>query len=622
MKGRELKDYRRESRLFIRRALAAALLVLLALSAILARLFYLQVMRHDHFTTLAHDNRVKLLPLPPTRGLIYDRSGRLLAYNRPSFNLEIVPEKAGNLKQTIERLSRVIPILDSDRERFERLRRQRRRFDSIPVKLGISSREAALFAVNQHKFPGVSIRARLTRTYPLGAPLAHVVGYVGRISRKDLQRIDPSNYAGTTHVGKTGIERAYESVLHGHVGYQQVEVNAQGKTVRVLKEIPPQPGRTLILNLDSSLQQVALDAFGDHNGAAVAIDPRNGAVLALVSKPGFDPNLFVDGISSRDYRSLRNDPNKPLFNRALKGVYPPGSTVKPFMGLAGLELGVITTSTKLNCRGYFQLPGREHKYRDWKKVGHGITDLDKAITQSCDVFFYRLAHQTGIDRLQSFLANFRFGEHTGIDLVGERRGIRPSREWKRKRYHQIWFPGETVIIGIGQGSFQATPLQLAAATAALANGGHYYEPRLVRELVDEASGKHTPVPTVEHPIPVGDPANWKAIQQAMLHVVEGAHGTARRIRTPRYRIAGKTGTAQVFSVAQDAEYKENEVSKQMRDHALFIAYAPVEAPRIAVAVVVEHGGHGGSAAAPIARKIMDAWLIHQGHLPRLSGEKQ
>jgi len=607
--GFEFKDYRREGRLFTRRALVAALGVVLSLGGIVTRLIYLQVIRHDHFTTLAQDNRVKLVPLPPTRGLIYDREGRLLALNRPAFNLELIPEKVGDVEGTLERLGRLIELRPTDLERFQRLRKQHRRFESIPVKLDVSDEEAAIFAVNQYQFPGVAIRARLRRTYPLGAALSHVVGYVGRISAADLKRIDPSNYAGTTYIGKTGVERSYEKVLHGQVGFQQVEVNALGKTVRVLSETPPRPGESLRLNLDSRLQRVALEAFGDYNGAAVALDPRNGAVLALVSKPGYDPNPFVDGISTKAYEKLRSDPDKPLFNRALKGAYPPGSTIKPFMGLAGLELGVITTRTKRYCPGFFQLPGRDHKYRDWKKGGHGMTDLDKAITQSCDVFFYQLAHETGIDRLQSYLQQFRFGERTGIDLLGEQRGIRPSREWKRKRYKQVWFPGETVIIGIGQGSFQATPLQLAAATAALANGGHYFEPRVVAERIDEGSGRRTAVPPREHPIPIGDEAHWRAIRQAMIHVVESPHGTARRIRSRRYRIAGKTGTAQVFSVAQDAEYKEEEVARRMRDHALFIAFAPVEEPRIAVAVIVENGGHGGSTAAPIARKIMDAWLL-------------
>ena len=620
----EFKDYRQEGRLFSSRAIIAGLVVVLALLGTLGRMFYLQVDQHEHFTTLAQDNRVKLIPLPPTRGLIYDRNNRLLALNRPAFNLEIIPEKAGDIQAVLERLGRLIELKPTDIERFEKAIRQHRRFESIPIKLDISNQEAALFAVNQHQFPGVSIRARLTRTYPLGNALSHVVGYVGRISLEDLKRIDTSNYAGTTYIGKTGVERSYEETLHGLVGFQQVEVNALGKTVRVLKETPSQPGKSLRLHLDSRLQKVALDAFGDFNGAAVAIDPSTGGILALVSKPGYDPNPFVEGISSKDYKALRSDPDKPLFNRALKGTYPPGSTVKPFMGLAGLELGSITRESKKYCPGFFQLPGHDHKYRDWKRGGHGKMDVDQAITQSCDVFFYSLAHDIGIDKLQNYLKQFHFGEKTGVDLVGEQRGIRPSREWKRKRYKQVWFPSETVIMGIGQGYFQATPLQLAAATAAIANGGHYLEPRLVAELLDENSGTSSPVASADHPIPLHNEQNWNRVREAMTHVVEGRRGTARRIRNDNYRIAGKTGTAQVFTVAQDAEYKEKEVARHMRDHALFIAYAPVEDPRIAVAVIVENGGHGGSVAAPIAKRIMDAWLLgkYETDQPQAAGAAQ
>ncbi len=606
----EFKDHRRESLLFGNRAIISGLLVMLALAGILGRMVWLQIFQHDHYTTLAQDNRMKLLPLPPTRGLIRERSGRLVAVNRPAFNLEVVPEQAGDLDQTLARLARLFDLQPTDLERFQRLKEQHRRFESIPIKTDISEQEAALFAVNQHQFPGVSIRARLTRVYPLGDLLAHAVGYVGLISKRDLKRIDASEYAGTRYIGKVGVERSYEKTLHGHVGYQQVEVNALGKTVRILKEIPPTPGKSLRLHLDARLQKVALEAFGDFNGAAVAIDPRTGGVLALVSKPGYDPNPFVEGIDSATYRALTRDPAKPLFNRALRGTYPPGSTIKPFNGLAGLELGEIQPDTIKFCPGVFLIPGHDHRYRDWKRSGHGRMNVDSAITQSCDVFFYSLAHDIGVDRLQSYLQQFHFGEKTGIDLLGEQRGIRPSREWKRRRYKQVWFPGETVIMGIGQGFFQATALQLAAATAALADDGRYREPRLVAELVDEATGERQPVQAVVHQIPIQDPANWEAIRQAMIHVVEDPHGTARRIRTNRYRIAGKTGTAQVFTVAQDAEYDEEKVARHMRDHALFIAYAPVEDPRIAVAVIVENGGHGGVAAAPIARKIMDAWLLN------------
>ncbi|WP_456404882.1 penicillin-binding protein 2 [Thiolapillus sp.] len=608
----DFKDYRREGRLFTHRAIVAGLLVFILLGSIIGRMVYLQIIDHEHFTTLAQDNRVKLIPLPPTRGLIYDRKNRLLALNRPAFNLEIIPEMVPDLEKSLAELGALVEIRDVDKERFFKLKRQKRRFESIPIKLDISQEEAALFAVNRYKFPGISIKARLTRTYPWKDIMAHVVGYVGRVSLKDLQSIDASNYAGTTYIGKTGVEKSYEDILHGKVGLQQVEVNALGKAVRVLQETPPEPGRSLRLSIDIDLQQVALDALGEENGAVVAIDPKTGEVLALASKPGFDPNPFVEGISSKDYQALRQDPDKPLFNRALQGAYPPGSTIKPFMGLAGLELAFIDAREKKYCPGFFQLPGHDHKYRDWKKGGHGAMDVDAAITQSCDVFFYQLAHEIGIDKLQRYLKQFRFGEKTGIDMVGERTGIRPSREWKRKRYKQVWFPGETVIIGIGQGSFETTPLQLAAATAAIANNGRYIEPRLVDEIVDENTGVVHSSERKEHIIPVKSPSNWDKIREAMTHVVEGARGTARRLKNEHYRIAGKTGTAQVFTVKQDEEYDESKVSKKNRDHALFIAYAPVEDPQIAVAVIVENGGHGGSTAAPVAKKVMDAWLLGDG----------
>ncbi|WP_456414053.1 penicillin-binding protein 2 [Thiolapillus sp.] len=605
----DFKDYRREGRLFTHRAIFAGVLVVLLLGGIVGRMVYLQVVDHEHFTTLAQDNRVKLIPLPPTRGLIYDRKNRLLALNRPAFNLEIIPEMAPDLDASLAELEQLIEIPPADKERFYRLKRQKRRFESIPIKLDITQEEAALFAVNRYKFPGISIQARLTRTYPLKHLMAHVVGYVGRVSIKDLQSIDASNYAGTTYIGKTGVEKSYEDILHGRVGLQQVEVNALGKTVRVLEETPPEPGRSLRLHLDLDLQRVALDALGDGNGAVVAIDPKTGGVLAMVSKPGFDANPFVEGISAKAYKALQEDHDKPLFNRALQGAYPPGSTIKPFMALAGLELDYLDLKEKIYCPGFFQLPGHDHKYRDWKKSGHGPMDVDAAITQSCDVFFYQLAHEIGIDKLQQYLKEFRFGEKTGIDLIGERTGIRPSREWKRKRFKQVWFPGETVIIGIGQGAFETTPLQLAAATAAIANGGRYHEPRLVEEIVDESTGAALPSGGKEYIIPVKNPDHWDEIRQSMIHVIEGQRGTARHLQNEHYRIAGKTGTAQVFTVKQDEEYDEETVPEKMRDHALFIAYAPVEDPRIAVAVIVENGGHGGATAAPVAKQVMDAWLL-------------
>ncbi|EGW54286.1 penicillin-binding protein 2 [Candidatus Endoriftia persephonae] len=603
-----IKDHLYESQLFINRSIAAAIIVTLMLLLLGVRMVYLQVVSHEHYTTLSKDNRVKLQPLPPTRGLIYDRNGVILAQNLPAYSLEITPEKVESLEQTIEQLALILPISEEDRRRFKKLRRQRRRFDSIPIRVRLNDEEVARFAVNQHIFPGVDVKAKLLRDYPLGEHTAHLLGYVGRINQQELQLIDTSNYSGTSHIGKNGVEKTYESLLHGKVGLQQVEVNAKGRTLRVLQEQPPIPGQDLQLSIDIQLQQTALKALGEFNGAVAAIEIETGGVLALVSKPGYDPNLFVEGISSKAYRALQKSPDKPLFNRAIRGQYPPGSTVKPFIGLAGLESGVVHFRQKNYCPGYYQLPGKEHKYRDWKKTGHGVTDMHKAIVQSCDVYYYELARTLGIDRLHGFLSNFGFGSKSGIDLTGESTGLLPSRAWKRRTRRAPWYPGETLIIGIGQGYFLATPLQLAVATATLANGGKRIRPRVVSSIRHGDGSQEELIPIVSQ-ITQNNPLHWQQITQAMTDVVQGPRGTARRIRNKKYRIAGKTGTAQVFSVGQDEEYDEKTVAKRKRDHALFIAFAPAEMPKIAVAVIVENGGHGGSVAAPIARKVMDQYLL-------------
>jgi len=605
-----LKDYLWESRLFRDRAVTTGLLVLLLILLLIGRLINLQVINHEHFTTLSQDNRVKLLPLPPTRGLIYDRNGLILAQNLPTFSLEVIPEQVADIELTLNELAKIITIEERDRKRFDRMKKQQRRFDSIPIKVRMEPEELAIFAVNRHRFPGVDIQAKLLRHYPLSEKTAHVLGYVGRINEQELQVIDTSNYSGTSHIGKTGVEKTYEEILHGQVGLQQVEVNALGRIIRVLKSKPPVPGRDLHLSLDARLQEVAIRAFGEETGAAVAIDPRTGGILALVSNPGFDPNLFVEGISPSDYKALQQSDAKPLFNRAIRGQYPPGSTVKPFIGLAGLETGTIDPEQKIYCPGFYKLPGYSHRYRDWKKSGHGRVDLRDAITQSCDVFYYTLAHQLGIDRLHDFLGRFGFGRKTEVDITGERSGLLPSREWKRRARNAPWYPGETLITGIGQGYFLTTPLQLAHATAILAAGGVNHTPRVVQSI--EGAGEDSD-PLLQPPptelLPKTSALNWDDVVEAMTQVIEGRRGTAKRIRSEHYRIAGKTGTAQVFSVKQDEEYDEEKVAKKMRDHALFISFAPVEDPRIAVAVIVENGGHGGSVAAPIAGRIMDFHLL-------------
>ncbi len=605
-----LKDYLRESRLFTHRAITAALLVFILIGILLLRLINLQILNHSHFTTLSRDNRVKLEPLPPTRGLIYDRNGTILAQNLPTHSLEITPEQVDDLDQTIHSLGQIVEITEDDLKRFTRLRKQHRRFDSIPLRVRLNEDEVARIAINQHLFPGVHIRAKLLRDYPLGPTTAHVLGYVGRISEKELHEIDTSNYSGTSHIGKIGVEKSYEDALHGQVGLQQVEVNALGRSIRILESQPPQPGRDLHLSIDAGLQATAMEAFGEENGAAVAIDPRNGDVLALVSKPGFDPNLFVEGISPGDYNALQTSLDKPLFNRALRGQYPPGSTVKPFIGLAGLETNTVTFEQKKYCPGFFQLPNHSHKYRDWKKTGHGPVNLQDAIVQSCDVYYYDLAQQLGVDRMQKFLARFGFGERTGIDIIGEMSGLLPSREWKKRARNTAWYPGETLIMGIGQGYFLTTPLQLASTTATLAAEGRRIRPRIVRAIHGngEEVPEITPVMDLAR-LEKGSEQNWRDVIYSMTQVVEGLRGTAKRIRSDEYRIAGKTGTAQVFTVKQEEEYDEETVAKRMRDHALFVSFAPADAPRIAVAVIVENGGHGGSVAAPIAKRIMDHVIL-------------
>ncbi|MCW8906932.1 MAG: penicillin-binding protein 2 [Sedimenticola sp.] len=605
-----LKDYLRESRLFRARALSAVVLVVAPLLLLVFHLAQLQIIDHDHFTTLSRDNRVKVQPLPPTRGLIYDRNGIILAQNLPTHSLEITPERVRDLEQTIEQLKQLIPISDNDLKRFNRLKSHQRRFDSIPIRVQLSEAEVARFAVNRHLFPGVEIEAKLLRDYPLKDVTAHILGYVGRINKKELQTIDASAYSGTAHIGKNGIEKYYEETLHGEVGLQQVEVNALGRVIRVLQSTPPSPGMDLHLTVDATLQRVAMEAFGEDNGAAVAIDPRNGDILALVSKPGFDPNLFVEGISTQDYNALQTSEDKPLFNRAIRGQYPPGSTVKPFIGLGGLEVGLFNPQQKKFCPGFYQLPNHSHKYRDWKKGGHGAVDMADAIIQSCDVYFYDLAQQLGIDQISAYLAPFGFGSRTGIDITGELGGLLPTREWKRESRNQPWYPGETLITGIGQGYFLITPLQLASATATLASRGNRIRPRIVSSIQQGSDGPpHNQPITPLSPVEKQSQGNWDSIIEAMLEVTEGLRGTARRIRNDHYRIAGKTGTAQVFTVKQEEEYDEEKIDKKMRDHALFIAFAPALEPRIAVAVIVENGGHGGSVAAPIAKAIMDHYLL-------------
>lgn len=609
----QFRDQQGEQKQFTRRAVLAGAGVLGLLGLLGARMTQLQVLGHQHYTTMSQANRVKLVPVPPNRGLIYDRNGVILAENRATFQVMITPEQIPDLQATLDGLAKFIPLDEQEIERFHSLRLRSRHFDAIPLKFRLNEREVAAFAANRHRFPGVEVEAQLTRFYPQGAHAVHAIGHVGRINERELTRIDPSRYRGSTHMGKAGAELQFEERLHGHAGIERVETNARGRVIRPLERLDPNPGNDVYLTIDSRLQRVAEDALGDFAGSIVAIDVRNGDVLALVSKPMFDPNLFVHGISSDTYRSLQENIDKPLFNRSLRGQYPPGSTVKPFVALAGLEHGTVTSGDRITCTGQYSLPGIDHRWRCWKRYGHGSVDMNDSLVQSCDVYFYDLAYHLGIDNMHAFLASFGFGQRPGSGMPGELSGILPSRQWKRANRNEAWFHGETLITGIGQGFFLTTPLQLAQATAVLARRGRAHPPRLVRAVRDTAAGvtrELEPGPeSLDSTFTLKNPRNWDRIVDSMVETVHGLKGTARAAgKDAGYQIAGKTGTAQVFSLAEDQEYDEEELERRLRDHALFNAFAPAQDPKIAVAVIVEHGGSGGAVAAPMARKVMDAFM--------------
>jgi penicillin-binding protein 2 len=602
-----IKDNLVENRLFLNRIAAAFITIILLTSGLVVRLIYLQIVGHEHYATLAKENSIKIEPLVPTRGIIYDRHGKILAENMPSYSLELIPEQISNLDDTLLRLQKLLDIPNEKIEQYHKQRNRQKRFTSIPLLISMSNEEVAKFAVVRPYFPGVDIHARLVRHYPYNELASHIIGYVGRINEAELKTLPIAEYRGSNHVGKIGIEGFYETELHGKAGYAEIETNVQARAINILNEMDPDPGANLHLTLDIDLQKTAYDALEIFNGAVVAIEIKTGGVLVFASRPGFDPNPFVVGITNSAYQSLQSSDNQPLYNRALRGLYPPGSAIKPFIGLAGLEYNVISFQHRLFCPGYYQLPNASHRYRDWKKGGHGAVNLNEAITQSCDVYFYTLASMLGIDRMHSFLQQFGFGEKSGIDLVGEKSGLLPSREWKRDQRNQSWYPGETVITGIGQGFLQVSPLQLARATATLANKGNVVTPFLVDKIV--SMGSTTPGPeTHGETIPL-KPNNVNNIIQGMVNVVHSARGTAKGINKDiNYQIAGKTGTAQIFNIKQDAKYNENEIEFKLRDHALFISFAPADDPKIAVAVIVENGGHGGSVAAPIAGKVIKQFL--------------
>lgn len=602
-----------EQDLIGKRIVMIAVSVLLLVMLLVSRIFYIQIIEHEHYTTLSKHNRVKVQPIPPIRGLIYSRDGVLLADNYPSFSLELTPENISNIDKTIFSLSNLVTIDETGIKRFRKQLGKKRRFESIPLKVNLNQEEVSVLSVNRHRFPGVDIVARLNRYYPHGENTVHTVGYVGRIDEKDLQQLDESNYSGTTHIGKLGIEKAYEDILHGKVGYQQVEVNAQGRVIRVLDKVAPEPGKNVHLSLDLSLQNAAVKALDGRRGAIVALKPANGNVLAMVSSPGYDPNLFVNGIDTKSYQALLKSKDLPLLNRAAHGKYPPGSTIKPFLGLAALEQNIRTLKEQTWCPGWYSLKGHSHRYRDWKKQGHGKADLGFAIIQSCDVYFYSLAYDMGIDRIHSALGEFGLGEKTGIDTNSESSGLNPSRDWKKAAMGQPWYPGETLISGIGQGYILTTPLQLATATAILANRGNKLSPQLVRDYRDPITNKSTSIDNVSRgQIEIKQTSHWDQIIQAMVDVVHGPRGTARSSGlNAAYQFAGKTGTAQVIGIAQDEEYEEDKIKDIFKDHAWFIAFAPVENPEIALAILVENGGGGSRTAAPIARKLLDHYFLEE-----------
>jgi penicillin-binding protein 2 len=618
-----IKDHHSEKRLFLGRIVLAAVVGTLLLGAVIARLVQLQVVEHEQFAEKSQGNRIRIEPVPPIRGLIFDRKGRVLAENLPAYQLELIPEQVLDIDDTLMRLARLGLIEKDDIGRIKTLSASGPRFKPVTLRFRLSNDEIADFALQRPRFQGVDFRPRLIRHYPHGANVAHAIGYVGAITTEDLQRLSAASYAGTAHTGRTGVEFRNEELLHGSAGHQQLVTNARGRQVpadprsltqTLAPRVPGEPGDNLYLTIDLDLQVVATRALAGMRGSVVAIDPQSGNVLALVSAPAFDPNQFAIGMSSEQYNSLQYNLDRPLFNRALRGSYPPGSTIKPMLALAALETGSTNLTRRTYCPGYYSLPGSSHRYRDWKPAGHGSVDLHDALEQSCDVYFYEISRDIGIDRIHDYLAMFGLGRPTGIDLVGEREGLLPSREWKRgafrERADQVWFPGETVIASIGQGYMLATPLQLANAVAALATRGRRFEPHVVAQTQDAITGERTYIaPTPLPPVNVENDFYWENVREAMHDVMQGARGTARAVgRGAPYTMAGKSGTAQVFTVAQDEKYDEEKVEERLRDHALFIAFAPVEDPQIAIAVIVENGASGSRIAAPIARAVMDQYL--------------
>ncbi|WP_133405892.1 penicillin-binding protein 2 [Parashewanella tropica] len=611
-----IHDHAAEASLFKRRALFTFFCVLAMISILLYNLYHLQVESFKDYSTRSNDNRIRVVPVGPNRGLIYDRNGVLLAENRPFYSLQVLPEKVKNLPDTLERLQQVIPLSKDEVDTFNESMKYQRRFKPLTLKTRLSEEQVAVFSVNQYKFPGVYVEAGLKRFYPYGSMMTHVLGYVGKINQRDRAKLEASddwkNYAATKDIGKQGIERYYESLLHGTPGHLEEEVNNRGRTIRTLKSNPPTPGQDIYLTIDIKLQQKAMEMLAGRRGSVVAIDPRDGGILALASSPSYDPNQFVHGISSKAYGSLLNDKSRPLINRATQGQYAPASTIKPLMALVGLEDDVIDEKTRIWDPGFWQIPNVEHKYRDWKRWGHGWVDVHHAIIDSCDTFFYEMAYKLGIDRISDFMMPFGFGENSGIDIFEESPGNMPTRDWKQLKYEQPWYIGDTISIGIGQGYWTATPLQMANATAIIANRGRRYVPHLLRAMQNSQTNVPAPVDELP-PIALKDKHNWEIVNDSMFRTAD-----KMRFKHSPYKAAMKTGTAQVVSVAQDAKYDEKNIKERHRDNALIVAYAPYENPTIVVSVVIENAGWGGTNAGPVAKAVLDEYLLR----PKASGKSK
>ncbi|WP_226569109.1 peptidoglycan DD-transpeptidase MrdA [Mangrovibacter yixingensis] len=606
------RDYTAESALFVRRALVAFVGILALTGVLIANLYNLQIVRHDDYQTRSNENRIKLVPIAPTRGIIYDRNGTPLALNRTIYQLEMMPEKVDSVQGTLDALRPVVNLTDDDIANFKKERARSHRFTSIPVKVNLNEEQVARFAVNQYRFPGVEVKGYKRRYYPYGSALTHVIGYVSKINDRDVDRLDKAgklaNYAATHDIGKLGIERYYEDLLHGQTGYEEVEVNNRGRVIRQLKEVPPQAGHDIYLTLDFQLQSYIETLLAGSRAATIVTDPRTGAILALVSMPSYNPNLFVDGISSKDYSALLHDPDTPLVNRATQGIYPPASTVKPYVAVSALTAGVITHSTSLFDPGWWQLPGSEKRYRDWKKWGHGHLNVTKALEESADTFFYQVAYDMGIDRLSEWMGKFGYGHLTGIDLAEERSGNMPTREWKFKRFKKPWYQGDTIPVGIGQGYWTATPIQMNKALMTLINNGVIKTPHLLMDTV--VDGKKVPWSQKEDGH-IGDIHSgfWEIAKDGMYGVANRPNGTAHRyFAGAPYKIAAKSGTAQVFGLKANETYNAHKISERLRDHKLMTAFAPYDNPRVAVSIILENGG-AGPAVGTVVRQILDHIML-------------